>query len=159
MKKYLVIILFCLGSHSYAQDRISVSTSKSGTIIEVSEYSHILAYRLGPASANILKNGLNTALKWIDLNSIHQKNFEKEICRFKAMDYETYKFHGYIDQLASEMRILFNGNSDGTFELLIGKYDSRQGFLSFSDKATILDFIDLLNGKSVNNEIDDIFKR
>lgn len=166
MKKYFIIILLCLVFNCLAHAKVSVSISKAGTVIEVSENSStiqkaysIQAYRLGPTSANVLKTGLQTALKWADLNMTHKKNFEKEICRFKAMDYEAYKHFGYVDEFSKEMKILFKGYTNGTFELKIAEYNSLFGFLNFYDKASIRKFIDLLNGKSANKEIDDIFKK
>lgn len=166
MKKYFIIILLCLVFNCLAHAKVSVSISKAGTVIEVSENSStiqqsysIQAYRLGPTSANVLKTGLQTALKWADLNLTHKKYFEKEISRFKAMDYELFKHMGYIDQAALEMKILFKGYHNGSFEVVIGKYNSRDRFLYFSDKASIRKFIDLLNGKSANKEIDNIFKK
>ena len=124
------------------------------------------AYRLGPTSTKTLKEGLRTAIKWIDLNVTHQKDFEKEVCRFRAMEKETYKFHGYVDQFAVEMTLYFKGNSDGTFVLEIKQNDSpltfntfSDKFITFSDKKMIISFLDLLDGKSANKEIDDIFKK
>ena len=58
---------------------------------------------------------------WIDLNKTHKKSFEKEICLFKAMDKEQYKFHGYVEQFTEEMTLLFKGKSDGSFELIINR--------------------------------------
>jgi len=165
MKNYLIIILVCIGFKSYAQERITVLTNASETFIETykklysNEFTLDHAYRLGPTSTKTLKEGIRIAIKWIDLNATHQKDFEKEVCRFKAMDKEPYKFHGYVDQLAVEMTLYFKGNSDGTFVLEIKQYDSYSKFISFSDKEMIISFRDLLDGKSANKEIDDIFKK
>ena len=100
MKEYLITILVCVGFNSYAQERITVVTTAAEIFMETYEKSFFNeftldeAYRLGPTSTKTLKEGIRTALKWIDLNSTHQKDFEKEICRFKAMEKELYKFHG-----------------------------------------------------------------
>ena len=165
MKEYLITILVCVGFNSYAQERITVVTTAAEIFMETYEKSFFNeftldeAYRLGPTSTKTLKEGIRTALKWIDLNSTHQKDFEKEICRFKAMEKELYKFHGYVDQFAVEMTLNFRGNSDGTFVLEIKQYDTYSTFISFSDKDMIISFRDLLDGKSANKEIDDIFKK
>jgi hypothetical protein len=165
MKKYFIIIIVCVGFNSYAQERITVATTAAETFIETYKklYSDEIilnaAYRLGPTSAKTLKEGIKTAIKWIDLNSTHQKDFEKEICRFKAMEKETYKFHGYVDQFAVEMTLNFKGNADGTFAVEIKQYDSYSTFIEFSDKDMIISFRDLLDGKSANKEIDDIFTK
>lgn len=166
MKKTLIIIFIIIsGLNSYSQERITVAANSSQTFIETYKRSYsnefILdkAYRLGPTSAKILREGIGTAIKWIDLNVIHQKDFEKEICRFKAMDKEEYKFHGYVDQLAVEIILNFKGYSDGTFEIEIKQYDSYSVFIGFSDKDMVINFRDLLDGKSANKEIDDIFKK
>jgi hypothetical protein len=165
MKKYFIIILVCVGFKSYAQERITVATNAAETFIETYEKSYTnqftldKAYRLGPTATKTLKEGIRTAIKWIDLNATHQKDFEKEICRFKAMEKELYKFHGYVAQFAVEMTLNFKGNSNGTFILEIKQYDSNSRFISFSDMDMIISFRDLLDGKSANKEIDDIFKK
>ena len=164
MKKYFIIILVFIGFHSFAQERITLVTSAAETFIETynksysKEFTLDEAYRLGPSSTKTLKAGIRTALKWIDLNATSQKDFEKEICRFKAMEKEEYKFHGYVDEFAIEMTLNFKGNSDGTFILEIKPYNGYAKFISFSDKDMITNFRDLLDGKSPNKEIDDIFK-
>lgn len=164
MKKSLIIILVFIGFNSYAQERITVLINTTETYIETYEkrYSDKFvldkAYRLGPTSAKTLKEGIRTAIKWIDLNITHQKDFEKEICRFKAMEKGLYKFHGYVDQFAEEMTLNFKGYSDGTFVLEIKQYNSYSTFITFSDKDMVISFRDLLDGKSANKEIDDIFK-
>jgi hypothetical protein len=96
---------------------------------------------------------------WIDLNKTHKKSFEKEICRFKAMDKEQYKFHGYVEQFTEEMTLLFKGKSDGSFELIIKPYNSYSTFIKFTDKDMVEKFKALLDGKSANKEIDDVFKK
>lgn len=165
MKKHFIIILVCVGFNSYAQERITVATNAAETFIETYKKSYISvlildeAYRLGPTSTKTLKEGIRTAIKWIDLNTTHQKDFEKEICRFKAMEKELYKFHGYVDEFAVEMTLNFKGYLDGTFVLEIKQYDSYSAFITFSDKDMIISFRDLLDGKSANKEIDDIFKK
>lgn len=148
----------------FAQDKIIVSINKIDTYIETYKKSYsknfILdeAYRLGPSSFKTLKEGVRTALKWIDINSEYNKTFEKEICRFKAMEKEQYKFHGYVDQFAKELILNFRGYSNGTFVIEIKEYDGYSTFIKLNEKYMVISFRDLLEGKSVNKEIDDIFK-
>ncbi len=91
--------------------------------------------------------------------SFYHQSFEKEVCRFKAMEKEQYKFHGYVEQLTEEMTLLFEGTPDGMFELIIKPYNSTyRTFIKFTEKEMIENFKNLLEGKSANEEIDDIFK-
>jgi hypothetical protein len=159
--------MFFIGFNSYSQERITVATSPTDTYLETykklgfknsNELVLDDAYRLGPNSAKTLKEGIITAIKWIDLNVTHQKEFEKEICRFKAMEKELYKFHGYVDEFTVEMKLNFKGYSDGTFVLEIKEYDSYSTFITFRNKDMVIGFRDLLDGKSADREIDDIFK-
>ncbi|MCB0371154.1 MAG: hypothetical protein KDD45_17495, partial [Bdellovibrionales bacterium] len=156
----------------FAQEKIVVLINSNGTFIETyekqktdySEYTiQSQSKRLGPAASKSLKEGLSTALKWIDLNKVHKKSFEKEICRFKAMDKEAWEMMGFQNSFASEMSMLFIGNNDGTFILRIGNtimVNSYFGnFLTFKDESRLKKFLGMLNGNSPDKEIDDIFKR
>lgn len=175
-----IIILFCvLSIKGYSQDKIAVSTNSQNTFIETYEKKYevkltrngsevnynnynfklIDAYRLGPSSLKKLKEGINTALNWTDLNVNHKKSFEKEICRIKVMEKEDYKFHGYIEQLQKEMVLVFKGFSDGTFLIELKFYDSNYNFIKIQTKDMLINFKNLLNGKSSNSDVDDIFKR
>lgn len=163
--KIILLFFILIAVDLTGQEKITVSTNPSETFIETYEtfLSDQLvlkaAYRLGPASTKILKDGLTTALKWIALNEDHQKTFEKEICRFKAMEKELYKFHGYVDQFSVEMTLLFKGYPGGVFELEIKTYDGFSVFILFEEKEQVEKFKGMLNGKSANKEIDDIFKK
>ena len=158
---FIFIFLFKVS----AQDKISVSKSTSSTFIETYKTSFMgddfvldEAYRLGPASLKILREGIKTSLKWIELNKDHQKTFQKEICRFKVMEKERYEFHGYVDEFADEMTLIFNGESDEIFKIEIKKYNGYSSFIIIEDTTMLNGFKNLLDGKSANNEIDDIFK-
>lgn len=169
MRYIIVLLLLILTLNSFAQDKITVLINGSETFIEKSEKSTfkrngenvllVKAYRLGSSSSSKLKEGIKTAIRWIDLNKTHKKSFEKEVCRFKAMKKELYKTFGYVDHISDEMTLMFKGKSDGSFELLIKQSNyPNQNFISFTDKEMVEKFKDLLDGKSVNKEIDDIFK-
>lgn len=165
MKALFIVSMILTLFKSYAQDKIMVATSTNETYIETYRKSNYMepildkAYRLGPTSTKALKEGIRTAINWINLNTQHKKAFEKEICRFKAMDKELYKSVGYIDEFAVEMTLTFRGYSDGTFLLVIKEYDSLSTFIMFIDIDMVNVFRDLLDGKSPNKEIDDIFKK
>lgn len=165
MKKKILLTLFCLSSLiSMSQDKINVSIGTTSTYIEtyrysLNEYYLDKAYRLGPSSLKTIKEGINTAIKWKDLNNSHLLTFSKEICRFKVMDKESYKFHGYVDEFAIELVMNFNGFSDGTFKIEIKQYNYFESFIVIEDNDMLNGFKKLLNGKSANSEIDDIFKK
>lgn len=169
MKK-LTFLLLITSMSSYAQEKIVVVINGSDTFFESykktslvictgNELSFDEAYRLGTSAASELKQGIRTAIKWIDLNKTHKKTFKKEVCRFKAMDKELYKFHGYVDEFSKEITLLFKGKPDGSFEVTIKPYNSSYGyFIEFTNKEMIEKFKDFLDGKSANEEIADIFK-
>jgi hypothetical protein len=165
IKLALIVILFGI-STTQAQDKITVAIGAKSTFIETynknswsEDFTLDEAYRLGPTSVKILKDGVKTSLKWIELNNSHYKTFQKEICRFKTMEKELFKFHGYVDEFAKEMTMIFYGESDGSFKIEIKQYNSYSVFITFTDLEMLRGFKDLLDGKSANNEIDDIFKK
>jgi hypothetical protein len=163
MKKIQTLI-FLLPLYCFAQDKITVSKVANGIFIETYNYyslneSYMIqdAYRLGPTSIKILKDAINTSIKWSKLNKEHQKEFEKEIVRFKVMNKERYKFHGYVDSFTQEFTIIFKGYDSGLFEIIIKEYDGFNDFIRIDNTTQLLNFQNLLNGKSVNKEIDEIF--
>lgn len=121
-------------------------------------FSQTHNYRLGPSASNALKKGVITAIEWINLNEQHKKDFEKEICRFHIMNRTDFENHGYSNHLASEMQLLFIGKSDGSFEFVLKDPISTGRFIEFTEKELVNKFRNLLDGKSTNDEIDDIFK-
>ena len=149
--------------------KITVVINSKGTFIEKYDKKTITGnigsifnlrdnYRLGPSASTSLKNGIKTAINWIDLNKTHQKTFEKEICRFKVM--KKYKFDswGYDSSHAEDMTLMFFGKSNGSFELLLKIYSSYGNFLEFNDRELVTKFKEILDGRSANVEIDEIFK-
>ena len=162
---FTIFILFCL--NVFSQDRILVGLGKTNNYIETYQYVDFLeeyslkdAYRLGPSAIKILKDGVSTAIKWVNLNEIHQKNFTKEICRFTATDKKTFDFYKkHIDQFADEIVMTFYGYSDGTFKITIEENNGIGTFITITETDMLFGFNDLLNGKSANKEIDDIFKK
>lgn len=167
MKRKLALIIILFGVlKSQAQDKITVAIGSNSTFIETynknswsDDFTLDDAYRLGPTNLKTLKDGVKTSLKWIELNNSHNKTFQKEVCRFKTMEKELFKFHGYVDEFATEMTMIFYGESDGSFKIEIKPYNSYSVFITFTDLEMLRGFKDLLDGKSANNEIDDIFKK
>lgn len=165
-KSKLLFLLILIVIKVQAQERITVAIGKTGTYIESydknsfnDEFRLKSAYRLGSNTLKVLKDGIKTSIKWIELNNIHNKAFEKEICRFKAMEKETFKFHGYVDGFATEMTMSFKGESDGSFKIEIKPYNNFSTFIIFTELYMVESFKDLLDGKLAKNEIDDIFKK
>lgn len=163
--KLKIILLFLITNLSYSQDKITVLTNSTSTYIETytyrsynNEYSLNKAIRIGPTSLKTLKNGIDIAIKWVDLNLEHNKLFSKEISRFKAMDKDSYKFHGYVEQFTKEYSIVFYGNYNGEFKLEIKSQHDFE-FIKIESYEMLQSFKKLLNGESTNSEIDDIFKR
>lgn len=165
IKLALIVILFGLLT-TQAQDKITVAVGTNSTFIETynknswsGDFTLNKAYRLGPTSLKTLKDGVKTSLKWIEINNSYYKTFQKEVCRFKTMEKESFKFHGYVDEFAEEMTMIFYGESDGSFKIEIKPYNSYSIFITFTNLDMLRGFKDLLDGKSANNEIDDIFKK
>lgn len=113
-------------------------------------------YFVGLQHVNILKQGLKKILTWADLNRTHKKEFEKEVCRFRVMEKEEYRFHGYIPQITREVIVNFYGKDDGAFSCIFSFKEDRYE-LHFVNKVQVNDFLKLLNGQSVNKNIDNIF--
>lgn len=100
------------------------------------------------------------AIEWATLNKTHRKGFSKEVCRFRVMDKQQYDFHGYVAEFTKEMIMEFQGYDSGSFllELSTREFSANASFFSFNSVEELKSFRDLLDGKSVNKEIDDIFK-
>ncbi|MCL9768878.1 hypothetical protein NAT47_00435 [Flavobacterium sp. HXWNR69] len=163
LKSY-ILILFT--STIYSQDKINVLSNSKDTYIETykyysynEQYSLTDAIRIGPSGMKILKSSISTAIKWVELNNNYNKQFTKEISRFKAIDKKTYDFYKkYIDQFADEYIITFYGYENGDFKVEIKKHN-YDGFIIIDNIEMLKDFKNIINGKSANNEIDDIFKK
>jgi hypothetical protein len=167
MKNIIIMSITLLTLNMVSQDKISVGLSPNNSIIETynfyeysNEYSLEKAFRLGPVSLKTLKDGVDTAIKWAEINEVHKKNFNKEICRFKATKKSTFDFYKkYIDQFSDEFNVNFYGFDDGNFKVVINSNKLIGDFIIIKDLTKLKDFKNLLSGKSVNNEIDDLFKK
>ncbi len=118
------------------------------------------AYRLGPSATQTLIEGLKRAIRWYDLNQNHRKSFTKEVCRFPVMDKSQYKFHGYVASFTNEMHMVFEGNSDGSMKCFLKIEDKSwiSSFWTLRSKKDLQKLLNLMQGKSANPEIDDIFR-
>ena len=121
------------------------------------------AYWLNSDASLKFKEGLKKAIYWAKLNEVNYKEFEKEIVRIRVTPKATYNFYKrYITEFTDECKVVFKGLIDGSFELLIlfknDNLDYYESTLKFNNIESINNFIGLLNGKEVKNEINDIFK-
>lgn len=168
MKNPVFFLLLFISINSKGQDKINVAIGNFGYFIETynyidfnNSYEFDTAYRIGPNSGKILKEGISTAQKWINLNLEHNKTFSKEICRIIATKKDSYDFHGFVKEFSDEIIVTFYGFSDGNFKLKIEVFDGHMSddFIIIENLNMLKKFQQLLNGKSANNEIDDIFKK
>lgn len=104
---------------------------------------------------DVLKKSLETAIEWIELNKAHKKKFTKEVCcRFYAIQKYHYEINNMWDTtLAFDVSVIFKGHENGNFTLHI----NALGFTT-SKKEFVEKFLKILNGKSANKDIDEIFK-
>lgn len=111
------------------------------------------------AQTNILlQAALKKAITWADLNKEHQKEFEKEIIRVRVTDKETYEFYRhYIPEFSKEAKLIFQGYEDGSFTLSLIVISDIVS-IDFISVEQASNFIKLLQGRSVNSEIDNIFR-
>ncbi len=121
------------------------------------------AYWLNSDASLKFKEGLKKAINWAKLNEDNYKEFEKEIVRIRVTPKATYNFYKrYITEYTDECKVVFKGFSDGSFELkILFKNDNLtdyESILVLDNVESISNFIGLLDGKAVKNEINDIFK-
>ena len=130
----------------------------NGKVEKVGIWQNNGEYWLGKQTTIILQNSLKKAISWAEINKTQRKDFEKEITRIRVTNKTTYEFYRrYISEFSKECVIIFTGFEDGTFKLTLTVTEDVKT-LTFNTKEEIKDFIEILNGKSVNKEIDDIFK-
>jgi len=175
MKIYLTPILICLltlfsfASFGQTQQSITVVKLKNGSaIIECKKVTESIfggdksesssgKYWITPQTNLSLQAGLKKAVSWAKLNEEHKKEFEKEIIRIRVTDKDTYEFYKkYISEFSKEAILAFQGHEDGSFTLTLTVTDDVVE-ITLSSKEGVEDFIKLLQGKSVNKGIDEIF--
>lgn len=185
MKKNVLVLLLFLNSYlfCYSQDRIIVGkdTKHSYSFIETYEQNNYgskelklkFQYYYNSNNTEVIKKGIKTALEWVSLNYQHKKEFTKEICRFRGIINHTYNFikilfqnndirsvNTHYDMGGVDFKLVFIGKSDGTSKIQI---EVKQMFdfekmLVLESEERIEKFRDMLDGKSINSDIDDIFK-
>lgn len=161
----LLLIFFLLISNNtfvFAQSLTVVRTGNGIFLEKQGSFGSGSAYRLGPNAALILSNSIKKAIEWYDLNQIHRKNFIKEINRFRVMEKSEYEFHGYVEEFTKNAKVMFSGYPDDKVKCTIEIDSFIEGyvdtFISLDSKKEIQDFLKILQGKSVNPDIDNIFK-
>jgi len=114
-------------------------------------------YWISTQTNNLLQAGLKKAITWAKLNEEHQKEFEKEIIRIRVTEKETYEFYRrYIPEFSKEAKLIFEGHTDGTFTLSLTVTDDVVT-ITIATTEGVNNLIKLLQGKSVNSDIDEIF--
>lgn len=155
MKNQFLIILLCLTCFikTFGQsEKISVGKLKNGGVFIEVGYKSV--YLTSQANQN-LQNALTKAINWANTNEKYKDEFEKELLRLRTTDKETFLFYKkYISQFTEEGKLTFKGFSDGTFEVLF-EGDIYFKLESIEDMRNI---IKLLQGKTINNTINDRYK-
>lgn len=108
--------------------------------------------KLNNTSKQNLIKAVETAKKWEVLNRNHKKSFEKEIIRFEAQHEISYK----------NAKINFIGNDDGGFAFIFyieSGYQENTIFWKITSEAGLTELLHQLQGKSINPDIDNIFKK
>jgi hypothetical protein len=164
----LIILFFCQNI-ILAQNNYSVTVLKNkksaAVMIEFSGEGRGEqgAFWLNSDAGTKLQEGIKKGINWAKLNEANYKSFEKEIVRFRVTPKSTYNFYKkYIPEFTEECKVMFKGIDDGSFELsMLFKNDNvtdYESILVFYNIESLNNFIGLLQGKAVKNEINDIFK-
>ena len=175
MRIYLTTAFFCLMTFicpnlfGQTQQSITVVRQKTGAaFIECKKLSQSILtgdktesssgkYWITSQTNISLQNGLRKAVSWAKLNEEHKKEFEKEIIRIRVTDKDTYEFYRrYIPEFSKEAILAFQGHDDGSFTLTLTITDDVVD-ITLATADGVNDFIKLLQGKSVNKGIDEIF--
>jgi len=162
MKKILLGLGLLVNTLIYSQIEVTIQGSNVFLEYTTNESFNIMKedIRLGPSAKTSLKQALNKAVEWAELNETHKKSFEKIICSFRVMDTGTYNHFGYSEFHSKEMVIEFKGYSNGEFDLnlTIKNPPFSSSSISLNSLKQLKDFKKILNGQSINPEIDEIFK-
>ncbi len=116
------------------------------------------SFYAGPNGKKSLISGIQKAIEWAELNETYNKEFEKEITRIRVMEKESFMFYKeFISQFSEECQLNFYGYDNGNFKVVLEfpKSDTRITLTNIEDLRNLKN---ILNGKSGNSEIDDIFK-
>ena len=167
MKKILFFLLFILSTLAFAQNIKIVQLKSGGIFIEsesdsglgqIMNYKSTKSYYAGPSGKKALINGFQKAIEWANLNEQHNKEFEKEITRLRVMNKDTYIFYKeFISEFSEEGLLNFYGYENGRFMVEL-EFRSSSTNIKFNDLDDLKSFKRILEGKSANTEIDNIFK-
>jgi hypothetical protein len=145
---------FIEAENVYESSDISADLKKVTTTKSISPLGEIW---VGPQTLITLQSGVKKAITWANKNIEVQMEFTKEIGRFRTMDKQTYSFYKkYISEFSNEGKLIFNGYSDGTFQLDF-EVDGSPFRIKISSVEALESFLSLLQGKSANKDVDDIF--
>jgi hypothetical protein len=121
----------------------------------VKSVSWLGAVWVGPQTLLTFQSGVKKAIEWATKNEEYKKEFTKEIVRFRTMDKDTYSFYQrYIAEFSDEGKLIFSGYSYGTFEV---EFSTSEFNIKLSSVESLQSLLSILQGKSANKEIDDIF--
>lgn len=121
------------------------------------------SYYLGPQTNASLQAALKKAIEWAKLNEKHKKQFKKEIIRLKFVEKGEYEslsnseVFTYNHMRKDEAKLIFSGYESGEFLVELNVSGTFRMSFFFENIKMLEDTISLLQGKSVNKEIDDIF--
>lgn len=168
----IILLFFCMTTTSlnlFGQQSITVVKFKDGSaFIEITKMhsdlfggssytSDIGKYWISSQTNLSFQAALKKAVSWAKLNEEHRKEFEKEVIRIKVIDKDKYEFFKPdISRLTKEAKLIFQGHDDGSFTLNLSITDDVVN-ITLDDEEGINNFIKLLQGKSVNKDIDEIF--
>ena len=159
MKKILLAFGLLVNALIYSQIEVTIQGSNVFLEYTNNDYISKTNVRLGPSAKKSLNQALSKAIEWAQLNETHKKSFEKFICSFRVMDTGTYNHFGYSEFHSKEMVIKFKGYSNGEFNLYLTiKNPTHNDIKTLNSLKQLKDFKKILNGQSINPEIDEIFK-
>ncbi|RTL59560.1 MAG: hypothetical protein EKK37_07270 [Sphingobacteriales bacterium] len=171
LTSFLVIIMTISCSNLFGQtvQSLTVVKLKNGSaIIECKKVkegkdifekheSDVGEYWITSQTNASLQAGLKKAKSWAKLNKEHKMAFEKEIIRIRLTDKKIYEFYKkYISGFSKEAKLIFQGHQDGSFTLTLTITDDVVD-ITLNTEDGVDDFIKMLQGKSVNKEVDETF--
>lgn len=172
---FIVLTFFTLNSSLFSQTQsLTVVKMKNGSaIIECKKISQgysifnrdntsttesdVGNYCITAQTNILLQTGLKKVVNWAKLNLEHKQSFDKEVMRFRITEKRIYEFYRYfIPEFSNEAILSFTGFSQGNFNMTINIATDVVSIdlISIDD---VENFIKMLQGKSVNKEIDDVF--
>jgi len=168
MKNILLTIFITISSFCLSQNIKVVQLTNGGIFVESSRKVESFmgstitennkSFYVGSNDKKSLISGVQKAIEWAELNKTHNKEFEKEITRIRVMEKESYLFYKkFISEFLAECILNFYGIKNGDFKVSLGcpNISTSIKLESINDLKNLKN---ILNGKSGNSEIDNIFK-